>query len=63
MLKITIAVDLPEAQAMGVKEDVCMCLERYGVPAAVQVQSVAEQIHQMTIGPDWQHVDRSRRKR
>lgn len=45
MLTITIQVNAPEGQAVGVKEDLAMLLERWGDTRVVEVRETApEQI-------------------
>lgn len=47
MLRIVIEVDAPVGQAIGVKEDFAMYLERFGDSRVVEVQEVAQE--QMTM--------------
>ena len=43
MLFITIKVDAPPGQAIGIKEDLAMYLERFGDAAVVAVEEVTPQ--------------------
>lgn len=47
VLTITIQVDAPAGQAVGVKEDLAMLLERWGATRVVEVRETAPD--QMTI--------------
>lgn len=47
MLTITIKVDAPSDQALGIKEHLAMCLERYGDTRVVSIK--ADQPEQMRI--------------
>lgn len=48
MLIITIHVNAPAGQAIGVKEHLAMCLEKFGDTRVVEVREVAPE--QMRIG-------------
>lgn len=51
MLIITVQVNAPAGQAIGIKEDLAMHLERWGDARVVSVeQKPPPQIEQMTIG-------------
>lgn len=51
MLIITIQVNAPANQAMGIKEDLAMRLERWGDARVVSVEQKPQpQMEQMTIG-------------
>ena len=51
MLIITIEVNARSGQAIGVKEDLAMFLERYGDARVVSVEEAPQkQLEQMTIG-------------
>ena len=43
MLIITIKVDAPAGQAIGIKEDIAMYLERFGDSRVVSVEEVTPQ--------------------
>ena len=43
MLFITIRVDAPPGQAIGIKEDLAMFLERFGDAAVVAVEEITPQ--------------------
>lgn len=51
MLTIVIQVDAPPGQAIGVKEHLAMCLERYGDTRVVSIK--ADQPEQMRIRGDY----------
>lgn len=51
MLTIVIQVDAPPGQAIGVKEHLAMCLERYGDTRVVSIK--ADQPEQMRIRRDY----------
>ncbi len=54
MLSITVRVNAPLANALGVKEDLAMYLERYGDARVVSVTEEApNQMDQMTIGGNY----------
>ena len=44
MLIITIEVDAPAGQAIGIKEDLAMYLEQFGDARVVEVRDGAEQL-------------------
>ena len=44
MLIITIKVDAPAGQAIGIKEDLAMYLERFGDSRVVSVEEVTPQL-------------------
>ena len=48
MLTITIKVNAPSDQALGIKEHLAMCLERYGDTRVVSIK--ADRPEQMQIG-------------
>lgn len=48
MLKVIIEVDAPAGQAIGVKEHLAMCLEKFGDTRVVAV--LEEEQEQMTMG-------------
>lgn len=48
MLTIVIQVDVPPGQAIGVKEYLAMCLERYGDARVVEIRETGAE--QMRIG-------------
>ena len=51
MLIITIQVNAPPGQAIGIKEDLAMYLERYGDARVVSVaEAPGKQMEQLTIG-------------
>ena len=51
MLIITVQVDAPAGQAIGIKEDLSMHLERWGDARVVSVEQKPQaQMEQMTIG-------------
>ena len=51
MLIITIQVNAPPGQAIGIKEDLALYLERYGDARVVSVEEAPQrQMEQMTIG-------------
>lgn len=57
MLVITVEVDAPEGQAIGIKEDLAVYLERFGDARVVSVKVVPDQqampqvIPESTAGP------------
>jgi hypothetical protein len=44
MIIVTIEVDAPAGQAIGIKEDLAMYLEQFGDARVVEVRDVAEQL-------------------
>lgn len=59
MLIITVQVNAPAGQAIGIKEDLAMHLERWGDARVVSVEQKPQpQMEQMTIGGKG-YVDRS----
>lgn len=50
MLTIVIQVDAPPGQAIGVKEHLAMCLERYGDTRVEEIRETG--VEQMRIGGD-----------
>lgn len=48
MLTVVIQVDAPPGQAIGVKEHLAMCLERYGDMRVVEIRETGAE--QMRIG-------------
>lgn len=44
MLKITIYVNAPAGQAIGIKEDLAMYLERFGDTSVTEIQEVDGQM-------------------
>ena len=48
MLRITVEVNAPAGQAIGVKEQIAMELERWGDTVVVSVEDIAPE--QMTLG-------------
>lgn len=50
MLVITVQVDAPTGQAIGIKEQIAQDLERFGDTRVVSVQEVSPVYRQMRIG-------------
>lgn len=51
MLNITIQVNAPAGQAIGIKEDLAMYLERWGDARVISVEQLPQpRMEQMTIG-------------
>lgn len=50
MLIITVHVNAPAGQAIGIKEQIAQDLERYGDTRVVQVEVVQQTYRQMQIG-------------
>ena len=48
MLRVTVEVNAPAGQAIGVKEQIAMALERWGDTAVVSVEEITPE--QMRIG-------------
>jgi hypothetical protein len=44
VIVVTIEVDAPAGQAIGIKEDLAMYLEQFGDARVVEVRDVAEQL-------------------
>ena len=61
MLVITIEVKARPAQAIGIKEDLALYLERYGDARVVSVEETSQgQMEQMTIGGGSYHEPKKR---
>lgn len=61
MLVITIHVNARAGQAIGIKEDLAMFLERYGDARVVSVEEIPQkQMEQMTIGGGAYHEQKKR---
>lgn len=50
MLKITVHVDAPAGQAIGIKEQIAQDLERFGDTKVVSVEVIAPEYRQMHMG-------------
>lgn len=62
MLVITIEVNARLGQAIGIKEDLALYLERYGDAQVVSVEEAPQrQMEQMTIGGSTYHEQQKRR--
>ena len=62
MLVITIQVNAPPGQAIGIKEDLALYLERYGDARVVSVEETPQrQMEQMTIGGGTYHEQQKKR--
>lgn len=62
MLIITIEVNARSGQAIGIKEDLALYLERYGDARVVSVEKAPQrQMEQMTIGGGAYHEQQKKR--
>lgn len=62
MLIITIEVNARPGQAIGIKEDLALYLERYGDARVVSVEEAPQrQMEQMTIGDGAYHEQQKKR--
>lgn len=62
MLIITIEVNARSGQAIGIKEDLALYLERYGGARVVSVEEAPQrQMEQMTIGGGAYHEQQKKR--
>lgn len=62
MLIITIQVNARPEQAIGIKEDLALYLERYGDARVVSVEATQQrQMEQMTIGGGTYHEQQKKR--
>lgn len=62
MLIITIEVNARSGQAIGIKEDLALYLERYGDARVVSVEEAPQrQMEQMTIGGNAYHEQQKKR--
>ena len=62
MLIITIEVNARTGQAIGIKEDLALYLERYGAARVVSVEEAPQrQMEQMTIGGGAYHEQQKKR--
>ena len=62
MLIITIEVNARPGQAIGIKEDLALYLERYGDARVVSVEATQQrQMEQMTIGGGAYHEQQKKR--
>ena len=62
MLIITIEVNARSGQALGIKEDLALYLERYGDARVVSVEEAPQrQMEQMTIGGGAYHEQQKKR--
>lgn len=62
MLIITIEVNARSGQAIGIKEDLALYLERYGDARVVSVEEAPQgQMEQMTIGGGAYHEQQKKR--
>ena len=60
MLKITIQVDAPAGQAIGIKEDLAMYLEQFGDARVISVEEVLEEQISIFGGSNENYPNRSR---
>lgn len=62
MLIVTVQVNARSSQAIGIKEDLALYLERYGDARVISVEETPqEQMEQMTIGGGTYHEQQKKR--